>query len=171
MKKEGKVLPIVLTLVLVLGAGFFFIARAGNKRRREFEDKLKEEEEKLKNTRGQQGTLTQSTPSTKATPSDIVPKFEFTFPIKKEDRGENVKQLQLLIMGYDNKLLAPFGADGIFGNVTKSAIVKLINKEQVTSQDDIEAIKTKTKTKATNIFGNLALNAQLGLPINTSLIK
>lgn len=159
MKKEGSVLPIVLTIALIIGGGLFFIARANSRRRKELEDKLKEQDVKGDGAVGDGGLGGVGKPM--QTPTN----YGFTFPIKYGDKGENVRQMQMLILDFDKRMLFPFGADGKFGSVTETALNKIIGKKRVESQADIDLLKNKTVQKASKLFGSALINAQLGLPI------
>lgn len=57
------------------------------------------------------------------------------FPLKKGSKGENVKDLQELILKINNKLLPRYGADGDFGSETEAAVVSLLNKKVVEFSD------------------------------------
>lgn len=73
-----------------------------------------------------------------------------TFPLKKGVNGAKVKELQEAIMAYDASLLPKFKADSNFGSETEAAVVKLLNKKIISSQDDIAKILSMGKSvKAT----------------------
>ena len=57
------------------------------------------------------------------------------FPLKKGSKGENVKDLQELILKINNKLLPRYGDDGDFGSETEAAVVSLLNKKVVEFSD------------------------------------
>lgn len=110
--------------------------------------------ENLRNTFA--GGVTTKDPST----------FEgFKFPIRRTQRGENVKRLQQLLLTFDKNILPKFGADGFFGTETEDALAKVIGKKQVESQADITAIETKIKQKAGGIMYGVALNQSLGIKL------
>ena len=151
--KNKNILPAVLTVVLVVGAGFFFLAKASDRRRR------RELEEKLKGGGGQPSGEQPQTPIV----TDLNTGFSFTYPIKRGDSGENVRQLQILLLGYDKNILPNFGADGKFGLETQNALSRIIAKNQVSSAQDIALIKNKIQEKAKRLVGGALINAQLGL--------
>ena len=69
-----------------------------------------------------------------------------TFPLKKGVNGAKVKELQEAIMSYDVNLLPKFKADSNFGSETEAAVVKLLNKKIISSQDDIAKILAMGKS-------------------------
>jgi hypothetical protein len=69
-----------------------------------------------------------------------------TFPLKKGVNGAKVKELQEAIMAYDASLLPKFKADSNFGSETEAALVKLLNKKIISSQDDIAKILAMGKS-------------------------
>jgi hypothetical protein len=107
-------------------------------------------------TRGFQKGLTTKDPSTYQ---------GFSFPIKRGQKGSNVKRLQQLLLTFDKNILPRFGADGDFGTETETALVRVIGKKQVNSQDDILAIETKIKEKAGSIMAGAFMNQQLGIKL------
>lgn len=89
----------------------------------------------------------------------------FTFPIKKGDKGNNVRNLQLLLLKYDSKILPKYGSDSDFGSETENALKKILNKNVVSSQDDIEAIKNEIRKKLSfQVGANMSL-APLGITL------
>jgi hypothetical protein len=80
----------------------------------------------------------------------IITKPSKTFPLKKGVNGAKVKELQEAILAYDANLLPKFKADSNYGTETEVAVVKLLNKKIINSQDDIAKILSMGKsTKAT----------------------
>lgn len=89
----------------------------------------------------------------------------FTFPIKKGDSGNNVRNLQLLLLKYDTKILPKYGVDSNFGKETESALITILKKNVVSNQDDIEAIKNEIRKKlAFQVGANMSL-APLGITL------
>lgn len=80
---------------------------------------------------------------------------DFQFPIRKGQRGENVRKLQQLILGINSKALPKFGADADFGSETANALKKLIGKESVDNQADIDRLKKVGFETASKIVMNL----------------
>ena len=69
------------------------------------------------------------------------------FPLRKGSKGENVKDLQELILKINNKLLPRYGADGDFGSETEAAVVSLLNKKTV-EYSDYTALQNQYNQKA-----------------------
>lgn len=67
------------------------------------------------------------------------------FPLKLGSRGEKVKELQRAIMSLDINALKPHGADGFFGRVTESALMRFTGKNIVRNQAELDIIKNKNK--------------------------
>lgn len=76
----------------------------------------------------------------------IVTQPSKTFPLKKGVNGAKVKELQEAIMAYNASLLPKFKADSNFGSETEAAVVKLLNKKIISSQDDIAKILAMGKS-------------------------
>jgi len=89
----------------------------------------------------------------------------FKFPIKRGQKGSNVKRLQQLLLTYDKNILPRFGADGDFGLETETALSRTIGKTQVDNQDDILAIESKIKQKAGSIMAGAFMNQSLGIKL------
>ena len=89
----------------------------------------------------------------------------FTFPIKFGQKGANVKKLQQLILSYDNRLLPKYKDDGDFGNETRDALSKIINKKQIDNQADIDALVLKIKEKASGLMTSAIINQSLGIKL------
>lgn len=107
-------------------------------------------------TKGFQQTISTKDPST----------FQgFKFPIKRGQKGSNVKRLQQLLLTFDKNILPKFGADGDFGTETETALVRVIGKKQIDNQDDLLAIETKIKEKAGSIMAGAFMNQQLGIKL------
>ena len=68
-------------------------------------------------------------------------------------------------MTYDKNILPKFGADGDFGNETRNALSKIINKTQVDNQADIDALVIKIKEKASGIMTGSVINQSLGIKL------
>jgi hypothetical protein len=89
----------------------------------------------------------------------------FTFPIKFGQRNDSVKKLQQLILNYDNRLLPKYKDDGGFGNETRDALSKIINKTQIDNQADIDALVIKIKEKVSGIMTGALINQSLGIKL------
>jgi len=72
------------------------------------------------------------------------------FPLKKGSKGAKVTETQKALLTYDSGILPKFGADGDFGNETMSAVQKVLGKDTIDSQDDINAIIKKASDKTNN---------------------
>ena len=174
--KKSTILVVSLVSLLLVGTAIFFVVKgAGLKPRPQSDDKDEEDEKnnkkKVDDTATEKGTgignffenlrdkvtggLTTKDPST----------FEgFKFPIRRTQRGENVKRLQLLLLTFDKSII-PQGATGYFGTQTETALQKVIGKKQVESQADILAIESKIKQKAGSIMAGAFMNQQLGIKL------
>lgn len=96
----------------------------------------------LKNNKAGTGSIEDTTTT--------VDKPSKTFPLKKGVNGAKVKELQEAILAYDANLLPKFKADSIFGSETEAAVINLLNKKTISSQDDISKIlKMGKSVKAT----------------------
>lgn len=89
----------------------------------------------------------------------------FKFPIRRGQKGSNVKRLQQLLLTYDRNSLPKFGADSFFGTETEIALQKIIGKKQVDGQADIIDIEIKIKEKAGSIMAGAFMNQQLGIKL------
>lgn len=69
------------------------------------------------------------------------------FPLKKGSKGQNVRDLQELMLKINNKLLPRYGADGDFGSETEAAVVSLLNKKTV-EYSDYTALQNQYNQKA-----------------------
>jgi hypothetical protein len=87
------------------------------------------------------------------------------FPIRRGQKNSSVEALQLLLLKYDNRLLPKFGADKFFGAETETALIKVLGKNKISSQADIDALKDKISTKAGQIASQFAINQQLGIKL------
>ena len=76
----------------------------------------------------------------------VSPKVQQYFPMQRGSKGEKVYELQQAILAVDAKALPKYGADKDFGSETEAAVLKLLKKKTVDSQDDIDKI---LKLKAT----------------------
>lgn len=63
------------------------------------------------------------------------------FPIKKGSKGDNVRELQTILVGINPNALPKYGVDGDFGSETESALFKYLNKKSVDSQDDMTTLR------------------------------
>ena len=159
MNKQTKILAIVGSII-VIGGLIVYIRNRGRKPQPVQPDATSGTPDQPSNHTGI--TTTSQNGTSTGSPADIKPNYKFTFPIKygqgsKLQPNENVKQLQLLIMQYDNRLLVPYNADGWFGSKTRDALKSIIGKTSVDSQADIDSLLAKGKAKAQNIFKNMFL--------------
>jgi hypothetical protein len=99
---------------------------------------------------------------------DISTSTDWKFPIRRSQKNDSVKNLQLLLLKINPKIIKD-GATGFFGSQTEAALFQVLGKKSVTSQADIDAIVTKGSVA--KLGANLILNAQLGIPTNTQIIK
>jgi len=173
---KGQVIGISILSVLLLGTATYFIIRGS--RRKQFppiDDKkpkvadqpiVTEVVVEKKTTQG--GGFLEAIRN--AIQSGLKTKDEttvtgFTFPIKFGQKGANVKKLQQLLMTYDKNSLPKFGADGDFGNETRNALSKIINKTQIDNQSDIDALVIKIKEKASGLMTGSIINQSLGIKL------
>lgn len=70
----------------------------------------------------------------------LIPSAKDNFPLKKGSKGERVGQLQSLLLKIDKNLLPKFGADKDFGSETESAVVKVLGKNTIDSQLDLDRL-------------------------------
>lgn len=90
-------------------------------------------------------------PETGTTPTSgggVIPVIQQFFPLKKGSKGAKVKELQNAILSYDKTLLPKYGADSDYGSETEAAVLKLLGKKIVDSQDDIVKILGMQNTAA-----------------------
>ena len=74
------------------------------------------------------------------------------FPIRRGQNNDSVKKLQELLLKVDSKLLPNKGADKFFGSETETALIKVLGKNKVVSQADIDVIKEKAKAKTIGLL-------------------
>lgn len=89
----------------------------------------------------------------------VKPVVQQYFPLKKGSRGEKVYELQQAILSVDPTALPKFGADKDYGAETENAVVKLLGKKTVDSQDDIAQI---LKVKGTQEAAKKAAQVEAG---------
>lgn len=65
------------------------------------------------------------------------------YPLAKGSRGDLVKRLQNAILKLDSSALPKFGADGLWGNETESALKRLNLPTVINSVTDIQNIEKK----------------------------
>lgn len=95
---------------------------------------------------GLTGTVTGGGSAGKGSSSGSNNSSDF-FPLRKGSKGENVKDLQELMLKINNKLLPRYGADGDFGSETEAAVVSLLNKKTV-EYSDYTALQNQYNQKA-----------------------
>lgn len=140
MKNKRQI--IIAVSLLFIGVASFFIVRGAKISRRRNEPIPPTPKKKASIDVG--GLMNEGIGTPSQSWNENAP---FTFPIKKGDRGNNVRNLQLLLLKYDNKILPKFGADADFGSETENALVKVLNKKVVSNQNDIETIKNEIRKK------------------------
>ena len=144
-QKSNTGIIVGVVSALVIGTTIFLIIRSARKKAQNqqlpsFPPKESQGQQELQNQQTQ--TQTQQTQSTntlggfidslselfrgRASESKADPFTNFQFPIRKGQKGENVRKLQKLILGINNKALPKFGADADFGSETANALKKLI---------------------------------------------
>jgi hypothetical protein len=169
-ENKGGVI-VALISVLVLGVAGYFVWKGV---------KTSKQQKKDVGDNKQEGEATQGQSEEKPKPSFLEAIFGnlksgaikptqsnisgFTFPIKKGQKGANVKKLQLLLLQYDKNILPKYGADKDFGTETENALIKIIGKGIVESDDDINMIKAKGIQRGLTAFMNPL--APLGITIN-----
>ena len=175
----GKVVGVSILSLLLLGTATYFIIRGSRKKQLApiDEDLLK----KLKGKDQQKGTDVVEQKATtqggnlfdsirKAIQGSLQTKdkstfSDFTFPIKRGQKGNNVKRLQNLLLTFDKNILQKFGADGDFGLETETALSRTIGKTRVDDQADIDAIESKIKEKAGQLMSGAFINQSLGIKL------
>lgn len=163
MKNKGLVIGIGSTLLL--GVAVYFIVRASRKSKeaKGLKDKLKSG---VPATEVSETNVVKETPLApvgapiETTPTQIkkTTAYNFTFPIGFGKKGENVRQLQTILLMIDKDSLPKYGADGMFGGETSSALIKQLGKATVDSQADIEKLYQKMKK---NVGVKYAINSAL----------
>lgn len=98
---------------------------------------------------------------TKDAQSSTTAFSNFKFPIRRGQKGENVKKLQQLILSINTKALPKFGADGDFGSETATALTKLIGKDSIDNQADLDKLKNVGYQTASKIALNMASGFRL----------
>jgi hypothetical protein len=157
---KNKQVVIALSL-LFLGVASFFVVR-GARLTKKKEDEPTPPKPKKKSSVDVGGLINEGIATPSKSWNENAP---FTFPIKKGDKGNNVRNLQLLLLKYDNKILPKYGADSDFGTETQNALNTILKKKFVSSQDDIEAIKNEIRKKlAFQVSANMSL-APLGITL------
>lgn len=66
---------------------------------------------------------------------EYEPELPTKFPLRKGSSGEEVIRLQQYILSKNPGLLPKYGADGIWGNETESAVFSIFGKNEITEQD------------------------------------
>jgi peptidoglycan hydrolase-like protein with peptidoglycan-binding domain len=72
------------------------------------------------------------------------------FPLKLGSKGEKVKELQRAIISLDKNALKPYGADGVFGRLTESAVMRFTGRNIVKNQSELDNIKDKSRNTNNN---------------------
>jgi hypothetical protein len=159
MKNKNQI-AIAISLLFLGVATFFIVKGAGLSKKKKEEPTPPTPKKKATIDVG--GTISEGIGTPSQTWNENAP---FEFPIKKGDSGNNVRNLQLLLLKYDNKILPKYGADNDFGSETENALNTILKKKVVSSQDDIEAIKNEIRKKlAFQVSANMSL-APLGITL------
>jgi hypothetical protein len=174
----GSIVGVSIVSLLLLGTATYFIIKGSKKKPLPpIDDKKPNGANQSTTTNVAETTTTTTTQGTSffdairnALQGGLKTKDEtsvtgFTFPIKFGQRNDSVKKLQQLILNYDNRLLPKYKDDGGFGNETRDALSKIINKKQIDNQADIDALVIKIKEKASGIMTGTLINQSLGIKL------
>lgn len=69
------------------------------------------------------------------------PELSTKFPLRKGSSGEEVIKIQQYILSKNPGLLPKYGADGIWGSETESAVVQLFGKNEITEVEYKSIVK------------------------------
>jgi hypothetical protein len=175
----GKIVGVSILSLLLLGTATYFIIKGSKKRQlppldEDLLKKLKGKDQQKETDVVEEQTTTQGgnifDAIKKAIQGSLQTKDKstfsgFTFPIRFGQTGDNVKRLQKLLLTYDKNILPKHGDDGVFRNETREALSKIIAKNQVDNQADIDAIESKIKEKAGQLMSGAFINQSLGLKL------
>ena len=134
-KKMNPVLTWTLIALPILIGGYLILKKLGvfsKKEKRGVDKEVKDNTSVYKVTKSK---------------DEVRPTEQKYFPMSRGSKGEKVYELQQAILSVDPKALPKYGADKDFGSETERAVLKLLNKKTIDSQEDIAAI---AKIKATN---------------------
>lgn len=141
MAQKNKILPYIIFGIPAAIAVYMIVKSLGGKKGKDAPEKLSPQENS----------------SLETTSGGTRPSIAKYFPLRKGSKGAKVTELQNALLSFDKNLLPKFGADGDFGSETESAVLKLLNKKTVDSQEDIEkinqlrkSVESAAQTQATN---------------------
>jgi hypothetical protein len=134
MAQKNKILPYIIFGVPI-AIGLYFVYKAIRK-------SLAKGKDAPDNYNPQENSQVESNSK-----GGITPSVKKLFPLRKGSKGGKVIELQNAILQYDNTLLGKYGADGDFGSITEKALQTILGKTSADSQDDIDAIISKTSKK------------------------
>jgi len=141
--KKGTILVGIVSLLFV-GTAIYFVIKGINAKPKPQDDK--KSDDKKDATTSTTTTTATDTPTTSTTSTQET-YTDFVFPIRRGQNNDSVKKLQELLLKVDSKLLPNKGADKFFGSETETALIKVLGKNKVVSQADIDVIKEKAKAK------------------------
>ncbi len=164
--KKGAIVVGIVSLLFV-GTAIFFVIKGINANKKA--QRNKKSDDKKVDGKNDATTSTTSTDDTKIDDKKVETKksytfpTDFVFPIKLNQKNDSVEKLQQLLLKLDSKSLPKFGADKSFGSETETALFKVIGKNSVESQADIEKIKDKIKAKTIGLLTIQNSLASIGL--------
>jgi len=136
MAKGNKILPYLIFGVPLLIGGFFLYKYIKSNKKGEDAPPNLPDPSNTEPSRGGGGGG-----------GGVKPSVTKYFPLRKGSKGGKVKELQQALLGYDSNILPKYGADSDFGSETESAVQSVLGKKTIDSQDDINAIISKTSKK------------------------
>ena len=135
MAKGNKILPyLIFGVPLLIGGFFLYKYIKSNKKGEDAPPNLPDPSNTEPSRNGGGG-------------GGVKPSVTKYFPLRKGSKGGKVKELQQALLGYDSNILPKYGADSDFGSETESAVQSVLGKKTIDSQDDINAIISKTSKK------------------------
>jgi hypothetical protein len=130
--KKGTIIAVSVISLLLVGTAIFFVVKgAGLKPRPQDDDKDDKDDKDTKGNKQKADNTATSTTGSQLSDFFVNMRdkiagglktkdpstFEgFTFPIKRGQKGNNVKRLQQLLLTFDKNILPKFGADGLLWN-------------------------------------------------------
>jgi len=160
-KKSGLGIVVGVSILLVGVAAFFVIKGIKAKANKGADKKDGKDATKTDDTKSETTTIKNSL-------TEISGSTDWKFPIRRTQKNDSVMALQNLLLKINPKIIKD-GATGFFGSQTEAALLQVLGKKSVTSQADIDTIVKKGTI--VNASANLMLNAQLGIPSNTQIVK
>jgi len=160
MKNKNGAIAIGVISLLFVGTAIYFVVKGLKAKPKPQDGDIANGGDTSSTTTTTTPTTTTTTPTTTSTQETYT---EFTFPIRRSQNNESVRKLQELLLKVDSKLLPSKGADSFFGTETETALFKVLGKNSVSSQADIEVIKDKAKAKTIGVFTMQNAFASIGL--------